>query len=81
VAKKKKTVKKELAKRPRAWAVVLFECHARDSLFGPWEDMTAADRNEFIENGPIPCEGGGVPGSWCENCRFGAASILDSDLG
>lgn len=46
-------------------------CYADEQLFLPWEEMNEKSRLEFTLNGPIPCEGGGVPGFWCEACRFG----------
>lgn len=46
-------------------------CYADPQLFVPAEKLSKAALAEFRVNGPIPCEGGGVPGEWCGNCRFG----------
>lgn len=62
---------------PRAEADIRFKCHADPVLFKPWEEMPKKAQNEFTRNGPIPCEGGGVPGEWCLQCRFGASEKLD----
>ena len=58
-------------KTPRMSADVRCVCYASPKLFVPWEQLSTAAKNEFVRNGPIPCEGGGVPGSWCGECRFG----------
>ncbi len=47
------------------------ECYASPDLFVDWDKASKAAKNEFEVNGPIPCEGGGLPGFWCEGCRFG----------
>lgn len=62
---------KYLQAEPRASSMTFAECFAAPELFQPWEQMTKAARREFSVNGPIPCEGGGVPGEWCARCRFG----------
>lgn len=56
---------------PRRETDTRAECYADERLFLPWDDMPKAIQNEFTKNGPIPCEGGGVPGQWCDACRFG----------
>jgi hypothetical protein len=33
---------------------------------------------ELIANGPIPCEGQGYLGYWCDECRFGRVQVVDS---
>jgi hypothetical protein len=58
-------------KKPRASSAVRCDCHAKPVLFRPWEKMPEAAKREFKINGPIPCEGGGIPGEWCAGCRFG----------
>lgn len=55
------------------------ECYADPALFKPWEQLSMAEQDEFGLHGSIPCEGGGVPGSWCEDCRFGEVSAFESD--
>ena len=62
---------KFLQRKPRLSATVLCECYASPILFEPWYQMPEAARQEFEINGPIPCQGGGVPGEWCAGCRFG----------
>lgn len=47
------------------------DCYAKPSLFKPWEKLSQSAKNEFLIHGPIPCGGGGVPGIWCADCRFG----------
>ncbi len=57
--------------QPRAVTTVECECHAAAELFLRWEELSPAARKEFQDQGPIPCEGGGLPGEWCARCRFG----------
>ena len=49
-------------------------CYADPVLFLPWDDLPARAKKEFEKNGGIPCEGGGLPGPWCADCRFGEVS-------
>jgi hypothetical protein len=56
---------------------VTFQCFGKPELFGPYEKMTEAAKEEFKTNGPIPCEGGGRPGFWCADCRF--AEVVEHD--
>jgi hypothetical protein len=56
---------------------VTFQCFGKPELFGPYEKMTEAAKEEFENNGPIPCEGGGRPGFWCVGCRF--AEVIEND--
>ncbi len=65
------TDNKFFQKEPRHETVTLASCHASPKLFIEWDKMSKAAKNEFETNGPIPCEGGGVPGFWCDGCRFG----------
>ena len=64
---------KHYLKKPRriGYVLVTAMCHAARGLFLAWDEMEPEGRDEFNLNGPIPCEGGGVPGEWCEECRFG----------
>lgn len=52
----------------RATAEITIECYADPVLFEP--ELTANLINYFRLNGPIPCEGSGVPGIHCHGCRF-----------
>lgn len=47
-------------------------CHAPEDLIGEWDVLSDAAKQEFEDNGPIPCEGNGWTGPWCEGCRFGS---------
>ena len=58
-------------KFPREESDVRCQCFAKSDLFLDWDDMSLAAKNEFARNGPIPCEGSGTPGIWCDGCRFG----------
>lgn len=62
----------------RAKATLVAECYADPCLFRA--DLTRDEMNEFVVNGPIPCEGGGVPGEWCDGCRFGQLEVIDIEL-
>jgi hypothetical protein len=63
----------------RAHALILFSCIADDALFLEWEDLSEASKQEFEDNGPIPCEGRGFAGIWCERCRFGQTEELENE--
>lgn len=56
---------------PRRETEVRCQCFAKPELFLPWAQTPEEVKREFAINGAIPCEGGGVPGTWCERCRFG----------
>ena len=64
----------------RATAEIVADCFADPRLFVGWDKMTDAERNEFTVNGPIPCEGGGIPGTWCDGCRFGEVVNVDVEI-
>ena len=54
-------------------------CFIDPALVKPWEAYTEAERDEFEAHGPIPCEGGFLPGLWCEDCRFGKCSPMEEE--
>lgn len=54
-------------------------CFADPVLFLPWDEMPAEAQEEFRIASSIPCEGGGVPGSWCANCRFGTVNEYEGE--
>ena len=62
---------------PREIGTIQVQCFAKPVLFGKWDEMPQAARDEFANNGPIPCEGGGKLGTWCDGCRFGSVSQAD----
>lgn len=66
-------------KLPRQTAIMIYQCFAKPVLFLPWDDMPKTAQREFKKNGPIPCEGGGMPGEWCLNCRFGAVEVSEEE--
>ena len=70
----KTKVSKFYTAEPRRETDTRVECHAMPELFLPWDEMSKAAQNEFTKNGSIPCEGGGVPGIWCDGCRFGVVA-------
>jgi hypothetical protein len=54
---------------PRKTTATVARCFGDPALFVA--DLAPSARAEFATNGPIPCGGGGVPGVWCDGCRFG----------
>lgn len=60
-----------LQETPRASQGLVAHCYAMPALFLPWEELSPAARQEFTTHGPIPCEGSGAVGVWCQSCRFG----------
>lgn len=65
---------------PRSTCNQDFHCYAANELFLPWDQLSQRAKDEFDNNGPIPCEGGGVPGPWCDNCRFGSIGEPDVEF-
>lgn len=63
-----------LTKKPRRETSVVCRCFANPVLFQPWDEMPVSAQEEFRRNGPIPCEGDGLPGLWCSACRFGTVT-------
>lgn len=59
-------------KTPRKTTATVAKCFGDPQLFE--REITPAVRAEMAKNGPIPCAGGGVPGVWCETCRFGVVA-------
>jgi hypothetical protein len=58
---------------PRATTTWLFHCHADPGYFVPlYEDIPDPLKDQLDANGGLPCDGGGHPGPWCMECRFGA---------
>ena len=57
------------------------QCFVDPLLAMPWEAMGEAEQHEFEQNGPIPCEGGFVPGEWCGDCRFGLVEMSEGEEG
>ena len=55
----------------RASGTWFFHCHADAGYFLPWEDVPELLKEELEAHGGLPCEGGGKPGWWCTDCRFG----------
>ena len=55
----------------RAFTHWVFECHADPGFFGDERTLTAAHHADLAAHNGLPCDGGGVPGPWCEHCRFG----------
>jgi hypothetical protein len=60
----------------RSTALYRFRCHAEPGYFLPWAEVPEALQDELDVNGGLPCEGGGVPGLWCQDCRFGSSEEL-----
>lgn len=58
---------------PRARASWVFMCLAHPLYFVAWALVPPGLKDELETNGGLPCEGGGLPGPWCEACRFGEA--------
>jgi len=50
-------------------------CFGKEELFWEWEDMPDWAKQEFEDNGGIPCEGSGSPAEYCSECRFGKVEV------
>ena len=71
----------ELLSEARATTVVT----VTSSCFIPEEYLTASEEeipqealNMIMSQNGLPCDGGGVPGSWCERCYWGTSSEEDT---
>lgn len=51
-------------------------CSAPEELFRLWENVSQEIRDLISENG-LPCDRGGVPGPWCNDCEFGKVERYD----
>jgi hypothetical protein len=60
----------------RSTALWRFRCYADPRYFLPWDEVPDVLKDELEANGELPCEGGGMPGWWCEECRFGKGEEL-----
>jgi hypothetical protein len=64
----------------------IYHCHAPDDVFEPeWDDIDPEHREIMEDRGGIPCEGGGVPGPWCEGnvlspCPWAKREEIDEDV-
>lgn len=57
--------------KPRCVSVWEFACYASKEAFIRWEEVPDEWKQEFNDNGSVPCDGGGNTGPWCGDCRFG----------
>lgn len=57
-----------ITQEARSIGEVVIACHAPDDYFE--DDISDEVDAECAANGPIPCEGGGYVGLWCQDCRF-----------
>ena len=71
---------------PRLSTTWIYHCHAPDDVFVPeYDDMSPECRAIIEARNGIPCEGGGVPGPWCEDsllsfCPWAKHEELDDDI-
>ncbi len=49
--------------------VIDITCELNQEYFGVWKDLTD-ERRTMFEDFPTHCDGGGVMGEWCRNCKF-----------
>lgn len=55
----------------RAVNVMVIKCDAPDEFFTPnWDDISPEGQAAIKQQGSLPCSGGGVPGTWCRDCRW-----------
>ena len=62
----------------RAMTTWTYECRcfAPESMFDKWQDIPQEVRDLIPDNG-LPCDGGGRPGPWCRDCKFGKVEEFD----
>lgn len=57
---------------PRETIEIYIHCFADPRMFGrEFRDLPKEMQDDFAGGLSIPCEGGGVLGTWCERCEFG----------
>ena len=64
----------KLTVAPHNLITIRLGCRLNRDLLGPWEELTEAQQTTWKEQigpGAVPCEGEGITGIWCGNCRFG----------
>lgn len=65
----------------RAINFLVVTCKAPDDFFlSEWEDIPEESRNLIDANNGLPCEGGGVPGTWCYSCPWRGEHYYDDHL-
>jgi hypothetical protein len=62
----------------RARATITYECQCTcpPAMFRKWEDIPQDVRDMIPANG-LPCDGGGTPGEWCKDCKWGKVEECD----
>jgi len=61
----------------RGTAIVRYRCYADPRYFLAWDDVPEVLKDELDAHDELPCWGSlGVPGWWCQACRFGATEEL-----
>ncbi|GAG77358.1 unnamed protein product [marine sediment metagenome] len=54
----------------------LYDCHAPpEAIDRDWHNMPGRIKNTILEMSGLRCDGGGVPGPWCESCKWGKTDI------
>ncbi len=56
---------------PREVTHWVYACHADPGFFGDERTMSEAHRMDLQTHNGLPCDGSGIPGPWCVDCRFG----------
>lgn len=60
---------------PRTFANTVVECYGSPELFE--QNPSREVEDACMQDGPIPCEGSGVLGLYCQDCRFGLIEVTD----
>ena len=66
----------------RAWTKYVYECQIPVWIVSnEYRDDHPLMTPEIESHFPLPCDGGGVPGHWCERCHWGKYDEIDGGLG
>jgi hypothetical protein len=50
-------------------------CNGPDAAFGAEAAVLEAMMAAIRDHGGLPCDGGGVPGPWCNDCAWGDSRV------
>lgn len=64
---------------PRQTTCWEYRCYADPQMFeDDWETTISPEDKEILDaQQGLPCDGGGLPGSWCTRCYWGKDEMLD----
>jgi hypothetical protein len=63
----------------RRWSDIRIFCEAPEEIIG--QDIAPEILDRYTYSFPLPCEGGGEPGQWCDSCYWSGVEELGGGEG